>query len=410
MKIRAAILALSLLALLPVPATAAEVIEKSIETAPGVRIDTSLFLPEISPAPAVLLAHGFGSSKDAMKQSAQYYRDNGYVVLTWTARGFGKSSGRISMNAVTGEIADIQKLISYLATRKEVKKESANDLIVGIVGGSYGGAAALLTAAVDKRVDAAIADITWNNLNQALFPQSSADLSEPGPFKKVWTGTFLSLATLQNPALGECGTLVEQWCTAYKNSVLNGRPSAAEIALLNSVSPNTLLSQISVPVLLSQGQSDSLFPLNESLKTFTALREAKKDLPLSLIWHGAGHDGGINEDEYLRAQYLNWFDKYLSGADISIPAFQFTKTNGSISLQDSRVIPKNFFSATTPDAATIKAINLLPKPAVMGHPIGESLLQSRHFQASVLLELWPPPLHQVLLDLVQHFYRPRVDS
>ena len=32
MKIRAAILALSLLALLPVPATAAEVIEKSIET------------------------------------------------------------------------------------------------------------------------------------------------------------------------------------------------------------------------------------------------------------------------------------------------------------------------------------------------------------------------------------------
>ena len=135
MKIRAAILALSLLALLPVPATAAEVIEKSIETAPGVRIDTSLFLPEISPAPAVLLAHGFGSSKDAMKQSAQYYRDNGYVVLTWTARGFGKSSGRISMNAVTGEIADIQKLISYLATRKEVKKESANDLIVGIVGG-----------------------------------------------------------------------------------------------------------------------------------------------------------------------------------------------------------------------------------------------------------------------------------
>ena len=368
MKIRVALLVFSLLAAIPMPANAAEVIEKSIKTAPGVLIDTSLFLPEVMPAPAILLAHGFGSSKEAVKESAQYYRDNGYVVLTWTARGFGKSSGQISMNAAQGEIADIKELISYLATRKEVKKESSANPIVGIVGASYGGAAALLSAAADKRIDAAIADITWNNLNQALFPQSSKDLSEPGPFKKVWTGTFFSLATLQNAALGECGALAAQWCAAYKSAVINERPSAQEITLLNSVSPSAVLSEISAPTLVSQGQSDSLFPLNESLKTFTALK--KNNSAVSLIWHGGGHDGGTNEDEYLRVQYLNWFDKYLNGKDISIPTFQFTKTNGSISLQDSTVIPKNFFSTTAPDQATINSIDLLPKPALMAHPIG----------------------------------------
>ena len=125
------------------------------------------------------------------------------------------------MNAAQGEIADIKELIFYLVTRKEVKKESSANPIVGIVGASYGGAAALLSAAADKRIDAAIADITWNNLNQALFPQSSKDLSEPGPFKKVWTGTFFSLATLQNAALGECGALAAQWCAAYKSAVIN---------------------------------------------------------------------------------------------------------------------------------------------------------------------------------------------
>ena len=368
MKIRVALLVFSLLAAIPMPANAVEVIEKTIKTAPGVLIDTSLFLPEVIPAPAILLAHGFGSSKEAVKESAQYYRDKGYVVLTWTARGFGKSSGQISMNAAQGEIADIKELISYLATRKEVKKESSADPIVGIVGASYGGAAALLSAAVDKRIDAAIADITWNNLNQALFPQSSKDLSEPGPFKKVWTGTFFSLATLQNAALGECGALAAQWCAAYKSAVINERPSAQEITLLNSVSPSAVLSEISAPTLVSQGQSDSLFPLNESLKTFTALK--KNNSAVSLIWHGGGHDGGTNEDEYLRVQYLNWFDKYLNGKDISIPTFQFTKTNGSISLQDSTVIPKNFFSTTAPDQATINSIDLLPKPALMAHPIG----------------------------------------
>ncbi len=370
MKLWVALIVFAQLALIPTPASAAEAIEKSIQTAPGVLIDTSLFLPEKTPAPAILLAHGFGSSKNAVKESAQFYRDNGFVVLTWTARGFGKSTGQISMNSLQGEIADIQKMISFLATRQEVAKENGSDPKVGIVGASYGGAAALLTAAVDRRIDAAIADITWNNLNQALFPQSSADLTEPGPFKKVWTGTFLSLATLQNPSLGECGTLVQQWCTAYKNSVLNGRPSTKEIALLNSVSPSSVLPQITAPTLLSHGQSDSLFPLNESLKTFTTLRKAKSDLPLSLIWHGGGHDGGTNEDEFLRKQYLNWFDKYLSGKEISIPAFQFTKINGSISLQDSSVLPKNFLSASTPDLASIEKINLLPKPAVMSHPIG----------------------------------------
>ena len=368
MKIRVALLVFSLLAAIPMPANAAEVIEKSIKTAPGVLIDTSLFLPEVMPAPAILLAHGFGSSKEAVKESAQYYRDNGYVVLTWTARGFGKSSGQISMNAAQGEIADIKELISYLVTRKEVKKESSANPIVGIVGASYGGAAALLSAAADKRIDAAIADITWNNLNQALFPQSSKDLSEPGTFKKVWTGTFFSLATLQNAALGECGALAAQWCAAYKSAVINERPSAQEITLLNSVSPSAVLSEISAPTLVSQGQSDSLFPLNESLKTFTALK--KNNSAVSLIWHGGGHDGGTNEDEYLRVQYLNWFDKYLNGKDISIPTFQFTKTNGSISLQDSTVIPKNFFSTTAPDQATINSIDLLPKPALMAHPIG----------------------------------------
>ena len=370
MKLWVALIVFAQLALIPTPASAAEAIEKSIQTAPGVLIDTSLFLPEKTPAPAILLAHGFGSSKNAVKESAQFYRDNGFVVLTWTARGFGKSTGQISMNSLQSEIADIQKMISYLATRQEVAKENGSDPKVGIVGASYGGAAALLTAAVDWRIDAAIADITWNNLNQALFPQSSADLTEPGPFKKVWTGTFLSLATLQNPSLGECGTLVQQWCTAYKNSVSNGRPSVKEIALLNSVSPSSVLPQITAPTLLSHGQSDSLFPLNESLKTFTTLRKAKSDLPLSLIWHGGGHDGGTNEDEFLRQQYLNWFDKYLSGKEISIPAFQFTKINGSISLQDSSVLPKNFSSASTPDLASIEKINLLPKPAVMSHPIG----------------------------------------
>jgi ABC-2 type transport system ATP-binding protein len=288
--------------------------------------------------------------------------------MTWTARGFGKSTGQISMNSLSAEIADVQQLITTLGKRKDVLQDRTGDPVVGIAGGSYGGAAALLTASQDKRIDAVVADITWNDLSQALFPQSSSDVAEAGPFKKIWTGTFFALATLQSAYLGECGALTNEWCSAYKSAVMNGQPSAAERKLLRSVSPVSFLSSIKAPTLLSQGQADSLFPLNESSQTAAVLK--KNGVPLSMIWHAAGHDGGADEKKYLQEQYSRWFDKHLLRQEIDFPLFQFTKTNGSISLQDSTAIPKSFTATRLPFEAEMKKLPLLAQPAAMSYPVG----------------------------------------
>jgi len=368
MKLRALVLAFTVTALLPIHSVAAEVTSKSQQTAPGVFIDTSIYLPKKTPAPAILLAHGFGGSKDSVATEAQAFQKRGYVVMTWTARGFGKSTGQISMNSLSAEIADVQQLISTLGKRKDVLQDRTGDPVVGIAGGSYGGAAALLTASQDKRIDAVVADITWNDLSQALFPQSSSDLAEAGPFKKIWTGTFFALATLQSAYLGECGALTNEWCSAYKSAVTNGQPSAAERKLLRSVSPVSFLSSIKAPTLLSQGQADSLFPLNESSQTAAVLK--KNGVPLSMIWHAAGHDGGADEKKYLQEQYSRWFDKHLLKQEIDFPLFQFTKTNGSISLQDSTAIPKSFTATRLPFEAEMKKLPLLAQPAAMSYPVG----------------------------------------
>ena len=368
MKWRALALALSVTVFLPSYSIAAEVTNKSQQTAPGVFIDTSIYLPKKTPAPAILLAHGFGGSKDSVATEAQAFQKRGYVVMTWTARGFGKSTGQISMNSLSAEIADIQKLITTLGNRKDVLKDRSGDPVVGIAGASYGGAAALLTASQDKRIDAVIADITWNDLGQALFPQSSSDIAEAGPFKKIWTGTFFALATLQSAYLGECGALTNEWCAAYKSAVMNGTPSAAERKLLRSISPVSVLSAIKAPTLLSQGQADSLFPLNESSQTAAVLK--KNGVPISMIWHAAGHDGGADEKKYLQEQYSRWFDKYLQKKNIDFPLFQFTKTNGSISLQDSTAIPKSFTATRLPFEAEMKQLPLLAQPAAMSYPVG----------------------------------------
>ena len=150
--------------LFPVQAHADSPTSTSITTAPGVVIDTSLYLPSKTPAPALMIAHGFGGSKDSVSKDAQYFASQGFVVLTWSARGFGKSTGQISMNAVDGETGDSKALISYLAKSKYVIQDKSGDPRVAIMGSSYGGANALMTASQDARIDAVIADITWSCL------------------------------------------------------------------------------------------------------------------------------------------------------------------------------------------------------------------------------------------------------
>jgi ABC-2 type transport system ATP-binding protein len=316
-----------------------------------------------------LLAHGFAGDKTSVATQAGELAAHGYVVLAWTARGFGNSTGEISMDSPTGEVADVSKLIDYLATRKEVVQQSKNDPLVGITGDSYGGAISLMTAGYDKRIDAVAANITWNNLTQALFPQSANDPSL-GPYKKFWAGTFFALATLPKSVAGECGTFSAAWCTAFKDAVATGAPTKADIALMQASSPSTITKQITAPTLLMQGEADSLFPLSESIKNAEEIHAAHPQTPLAMIWHSGGHDGGTDESPRLHQSVIDWFDIYLKGVKKTFPTFQATDTNGSISLVDSSVIPKFLTSSSLPLAIPTQSIPIAVPFTALIAPIG----------------------------------------
>jgi ABC-2 type transport system ATP-binding protein len=355
-----------------VPATSVGVDSRNSElsVSPGVYLDTTLYLPKKLPAATILIAHGFGGDKKSVTEDALYFQKNGFAVMTWSARGFGQSGGFISMNSQSAEVSDTSKIIDYLLTQRDVIKFKNGKPIIGIIGASYGGANALLSASADKRIAAVVADITWNSLGNALFPQSDISSLEPGPFKKVWAGTFFGLVTLQKAFLGECGSLATAWCTAYKNAVKNGQPTSDDRALLASVSPASFLTNLKVPTLLMQGQADSLFPLNESLKNAVILEKSIKPGSMALIWHASGHDGGTNDQQYLRSQTLSWLNKNLLSKQVNFPIFQFTKSAGSISLQDSTVIPKTFQSKALPNHSGVTKVSLSSQPAPINYPIG----------------------------------------
>ena len=64
-----------------------------------VRLDATLYVPPnataATPAPAVVLAHGFGGDKDDLDAVARQTAHHGYVALAYSARGFGRSTGAL---------------------------------------------------------------------------------------------------------------------------------------------------------------------------------------------------------------------------------------------------------------------------------------------------------------------------
>ena len=141
-------------------------------------------------------------------------------------------------------------------------------------------------------------------------------LSAPAQVLKIWV-----LSQTGNQKLPSiCGI----WDTATQ-----------QVAASDSVS--SYMSHIRIPVMLMQGEDDTLFNLNEAVATYDALRA--QHTPVRMVWQSWGHssltaapgeignDLGIldaNGSESLEgSMILDWFNHYLKGTGPK-PALNFS--------------------------------------------------------------------------------------
>jgi ABC-2 type transport system ATP-binding protein len=313
-----------------------------------VRLDTTFYEPRAAsathPVPAVLLAHGFGGTKNSVVDQARDLANRGYAVMTWTAQGFGNSGGQINLDSPDWEIKDGSRLIDWLAARPEIARNGTGDPKVAAVGGSYGGGFSLLLAAYDRRVDAIVPMITWNDLAKAFLPDASGAPPSLGVWKKAWAGLFFgdsgraaggltattALPGAANPAdpaaanAAACGRFAADVCQTYLSIASNGKATPAEIALLERSSPASVLTRIKAPTLLIQGEADTLFPLSEADANAHGI--AANGTPVSVAWFTGGHDGGSgpqSDQDRLNALTDRWLDYYLKHTGPK-PSSQFT--------------------------------------------------------------------------------------
>ncbi|MGH8794997.1 MAG: alpha/beta fold hydrolase [Stackebrandtia sp.] len=313
-------------------------------------LDVRVYVPQETPAPAVLLAHGFGGTKETVADTAEKLAGRGYFVLTYTARGFGTSGGMIHLNSPDYEVSDASELLDFLAERDDVVQDADGDPRVGAAGGSYGGALSLLLAGHDDRVDAIVPQITWNSLADALFPNAASAEGEPddagpiadGVFKQSWAGLFFA-AGLQSSAPGgppansadpqamapdpACGRWAPDTCAMYQDIAASGRIDETARQLLHASSPESILDDVVAPTLLIQGQADTLFGLDQADANARGLVNA----PTRVAWYSGGHDsaGTITDYDRVEALTAQWLDHHLRGeGDEPGDSFTFTRIGG----------------------------------------------------------------------------------
>lgn len=321
-----------------------------------------LYLPSTAsasqPVPALLTTNGFGGSKDDQAGIGQEFASRGYAVLSYSGLGFGGSDCKITLDDPDFDGKAASQLVSYLGgasgiaftddthttaappltvvtkdRRDNAGRRSAFDPRVGMIGGSYGGQVQYAAASIDKRIDTIVPVITWTDLSYSLAPNNTSQTtgvstSTPGASKLVWALGFAGLGALDglqnaptDPSrLIGCPNFANFVCPALLSAGVTGTLDATATTNLRHASLRDHVSEVTVPTLIMQGQSDTLFNLNEGIAAYQALKQQKT--PVKMVWINGGHSGPnapgeIDFDapdpttQHIAKRVLNWFDHYL---------------------------------------------------------------------------------------------------
>jgi ABC-2 type transport system ATP-binding protein len=123
-----------------------------------------------------------------------------------------------------------------------------------------------------------------------------------------------------------CPNFADWVCPALVTAGTTGyfQPDAAASARHASVA--SYLSKIKIPVLLMQGENDTLFNLDEAVATYKALKT--QGTPVKMVWQSWGHSGSTpapgelslsNPDpatQYETARISDWFAHYLQNSTV----------------------------------------------------------------------------------------------
>jgi hypothetical protein len=340
----------------------------------GTAVDVNFALPKATaghtgPYPLVMLFHGYGGSKIGLGtgggglgsaiSSMTPWLKAGYATFSMSDRGFGESCGTAASRASVPASECVNGFNHLMDTRYEVRDAQyfAGELVdqglvspteIAAVGGSYGGGMSMALAALKNRVmlpngklipwrspaghtmslAAAAPFVPWTDLKASLMPNGSTlDYVTNAPYTgrngvlKSSLVSGLNAAGCDTPTT-YCTTTQADWnIGALYTQLAKGEPYGPLPGLFSQLTTYHSSyyidhSEAPAPLLIANGWTDDLFPVDEALRYYNRTTTQYPNAPISLFFGDWGHPRAQNkaQDE---ARYVTkvhrWLDYYLQG-------------------------------------------------------------------------------------------------
>ncbi len=337
----------------------------------GVPLDVDVTLPPTGdgPFPAIVMLHGWGGSKSAFQSATPegnggagyhynntYFAQQGYAVITPSARGFGRSCG-VAASRTPGscdrgwlhladqryEVRDVQHLLGRLVDERVVRADA-----LGVTGISYGGiqshSLARLrdrirlengsyrrwTSPAGRRLRIAAAWARWGatDLTSALTPNgrfldtrkapTGQSRSPFGIYKRSYNEGLLLLGRTTGfltPAGGPFESDLLGWADEADSGEPHGALEGRIARELTSYHSSAGVSGTPAPLLVQNGWTDDLFPAPEALRAYRTYENAR-GARVSYQLGDLGHSRGANKpavDRYFNDRGAAFFAAHLKG-------------------------------------------------------------------------------------------------
>ena len=346
----------------------------------GAPIDVNVTLPPEPTSgadgnyPLLGMFHGWGGHKLDVTETAPWAK-RGYAVFTMSDRGWGDSCGAQSQTRLTEaqaceqhgynhlmdtryEVRDAQLFMAALADQKTGTNTTLVDRRrIGATGASYGGGLSMALAALKDRImlpggdlapwqtprthrtmslAAAAPEIPWSDLAYSLMPNGRTldyAIANDGYGDRVGvqktsyvTGLFATGLAASNYAPPQTDPDADLYSWFAETSA--GEPydqNPLTTSVLQEIEQHHSSYYIDAshqpaPLLISNGWTDDLFPVDEALRYYNRTRAVYPKAFVGLEFLDYGHSRGQNKPAdiaVLKARQQKFFDYFLKGQGTS---------------------------------------------------------------------------------------------
>jgi dipeptidyl aminopeptidase/acylaminoacyl peptidase len=270
------------------------------------------------PYRAIIQGPGWLGLKDA-KLYVRYHEAltrAGFGVLVFDYRGFGDSEGERTISP-PAQLQDLKNAVTYVTTRGDVDGDA-----IGVFGtGGTGGGNAILLAANDPRISAAVSQVPVADGRDWLHRMRSEDewleflrLLDADRRERVTTGK----SRLVHPREEIMVPTKERRATSVKADVDDRIPTAVPLSAADEIlqyRPIEAARGLRTPLLVIGVEDDATTPTDHAQALFDAAAGPRQLIMQRHTSHYAAYD---RYWESVTPRIVAWFDEHVTGGGVRI--------------------------------------------------------------------------------------------